>query len=529
MANLNPTPGWDDVPQIETTTVLKGGPGGALNAQAQALMNRLEWMRRQFVSAKDPRFSGGAKGDGTTDDTAAIQAALDYVEANGGGYVWLPNTSGKYRITTGLKTGSFTTLIGNAPVRYPFNGVANSSALMTDFSDPNQNVIEAKTKTGGAAVAYNVFLASGLPDGATYNCGVMDLLITVKSGSAIPYAGIKFHGCPGSVVRNVGIVGTGAGMIVNECYGGEYQVHSLTLYYGFVAWGEVNACTIDAYCTQDQSKPKTVPAAYRVAPLSTLNGSMASTLKLSTEAHSSRPFGIVFGSHQASTSSSNQVACVSEYFNGGLFTHNARGLNFTRLYAEGDPGDVAFAVVSSNSTISAATASAYLSGGGTYCDVGANSKLDIRLDGVISYSALKPGPVDISSQLTLRGVSMAGAGQAKPEVNVFFPDDPSAWVAPTLGASWTNAGGPNATAAYRFNARTGLVELKGYIINGVVGGNAFVLPAGFRPSEKRNFVAIGGSATGYLIVLSTGEVIPAAPTVSANGISLDGIAFKAEQ
>lgn len=40
MANLTPAAIWGDVPQIETTTPLLGGPGGALNLPAQALLNR---------------------------------------------------------------------------------------------------------------------------------------------------------------------------------------------------------------------------------------------------------------------------------------------------------------------------------------------------------------------------------------------------------------------------------------------------------------------------------------------------------
>lgn len=42
MSNLNPTPGWDDVPQLETTTQAIGGTGGPMNLQAQALLNRTE-------------------------------------------------------------------------------------------------------------------------------------------------------------------------------------------------------------------------------------------------------------------------------------------------------------------------------------------------------------------------------------------------------------------------------------------------------------------------------------------------------
>lgn len=50
MANLIPVATDDAVPQIETTTLLLGGPGGPLNAQAQALINRMAFDRARFVS-----------------------------------------------------------------------------------------------------------------------------------------------------------------------------------------------------------------------------------------------------------------------------------------------------------------------------------------------------------------------------------------------------------------------------------------------------------------------------------------------
>ena len=42
MTNLTPNAGWDDVPQLETTTKALGGPSGPMNLQAQALLNRTE-------------------------------------------------------------------------------------------------------------------------------------------------------------------------------------------------------------------------------------------------------------------------------------------------------------------------------------------------------------------------------------------------------------------------------------------------------------------------------------------------------
>jgi Pectate lyase superfamily protein len=54
----------------------------------------------------------GAVGDGAKDDTVAMQAAIDAIEAKGGGVVFLP--VGKYLISSSLSLGSRTLLLGVA-------------------------------------------------------------------------------------------------------------------------------------------------------------------------------------------------------------------------------------------------------------------------------------------------------------------------------------------------------------------------------------------------------------------------------
>ncbi|WP_186113266.1 hypothetical protein [Burkholderia gladioli] len=127
MTNLTPTPGWDSVPLLEAATKAMGGAGGAMNSQAQALLNRTEalnpanqidnggilgdisaWvlgvslaftqrgtgavLRTIFAKLRDMPISVrdfGAVCNGVADDTAAIQAALNF--AGPGGRVIIPH------------------------------------------------------------------------------------------------------------------------------------------------------------------------------------------------------------------------------------------------------------------------------------------------------------------------------------------------------------------------------------------------------------------------------------------------------
>jgi hypothetical protein len=83
--------------------------GLATAASVQAL-------RGFTVSVLEPVY--GAVGNGTADDTAAIQAALDYVDSIGGGSVYVPLTSSFYKLTAVLRVGSNTTLCGSGWLRW---------------------------------------------------------------------------------------------------------------------------------------------------------------------------------------------------------------------------------------------------------------------------------------------------------------------------------------------------------------------------------------------------------------------------
>jgi parallel beta-helix repeat protein len=92
---------------------------GAVTTTVQAKL-------RQTVSVTD----FGAVGDGTTDDTAAIQAAINAVNVAGGGTVLFPDPSPAYRITAPINFFSFITLQGQSKSTRIFRDFVNGFALV---------------------------------------------------------------------------------------------------------------------------------------------------------------------------------------------------------------------------------------------------------------------------------------------------------------------------------------------------------------------------------------------------------------
>jgi hypothetical protein len=84
-------------------------------------------------------LSFGAKGDGTTDDTVAIQAVLDAVHNQGGGTVFLPG--GTYLVSQ-LTIGHYTELLG---VHHHGYGVSGQPTIIKQKSSVNVTLIIFRT------------------------------------------------------------------------------------------------------------------------------------------------------------------------------------------------------------------------------------------------------------------------------------------------------------------------------------------------------------------------------------------------
>ena len=501
---------------------------GFLQAGAGAVLRSLQAELRDTIKAAHFGALGnsnGASGNGH-DDTAAIQAGLDYLGTIGGGTLLLTKASGSYRITSGLKLPSYVTIEGPATERYPFNGVPAATYLFPDFASPNQWVIEPKTTVGGSAVAFNGYITA-FPNGPTYNCAVRNLQIRANTSATPIYGCIRMHGCPGAVVDNVSIVNTGHGILYNESYGGSCQAHTITYYSGFTGWQEVNATDINVYCSALTPATKVIPAGYVPTFMAALSAVLTTTYSLSTNAHYSRCFGAILGADSGTVSASNNVKVTVEDFSGGVFNLNTAGTNFERFYVEGAATNVDFACVAAASRFNAGSFHAFDTSTGAVFDFGNSVVCEISVNGILSANSFGTIFTGVSTLVTINGCTAASLGYTAAQYNVLFPSDGGSWVTPAFLNSWVSGTAPNATAQYRKNSRSGDVELKGLIGAGTLNSNAFILPVGSRPAEKRQFAVTSQNAFGCAYVLATGEVIPV--TGNTGSFSLDGMFFRAEQ
>jgi len=159
----------------------------------------ISWLRelnRQWNAERPARFNVkhrdyGAKGDGTTDDTTAIQAAIDAAVAAGGGIVFFP--AGTYLISAFLNVLS---LIASAKYNVKLVGVSQTASVI-------------RRKTAGTMVEIAGF----------YN-GVVNLgfngFADPTTASGTPTSGSPYFTCAALTQAHVGAAVTGTGIAPNS-------------------------------------------------------------------------------------------------------------------------------------------------------------------------------------------------------------------------------------------------------------------------------------------------------------------------
>lgn len=314
---------------------------GYLPAGTGAISTTVQAKLREIVSVKD----FGAVGDGTTDDTAAIQAAINYITNTtfattwpagtknydkGGGVVVIP--PGRYRITSGLLLGQHVRLQGSSTKGffYPYGAQNTGSVILADFTNPNQWIISsANYNVSGAKIGYRDNTSGAEMDAGTWNfthgIEVKDLMLKAVSSC---YGGIRLNGSPNSVLENVGAYGTDVGFLVNASWGVTARnMFCVSYLYGFAAIADVNGLDLNGYF--DCYSGKTVDSTNRLTGL-TVND-FNSTIGFATD-FSNKKMGVV--SYYTNTLNMDNV--VSEHWEVACIHVNTTGLSNNSLYTEGN-------------------------------------------------------------------------------------------------------------------------------------------------------------------------------------------------
>jgi hypothetical protein len=290
----------------------------------------------------------GAVADGVTDDTAAIQAAINSLSdttsatSNGGGTVYIPG--GKYRITNTILIGFGITLLGDGAGGYPFVGPdSNISQLFVDFgATVNKWAIDSATymTSGGARVAYNAWVNDALD--TDYN-SLQDVAIrgiTIKDADEatqanVPWGAIRLIGCPNAIIDSVSVLGFGIGIQLNTCFGTVIsKTTSLTNYYGLLCYNANNDLTVQAQFDKIIS-PSTLTVPTGRIPSWMPSASSFTNDFYMDSSHYQASKGITIAGDVTIGSNTSTVDGLFQYWEDSVFLYNSYGNTFTNLYAEG--------------------------------------------------------------------------------------------------------------------------------------------------------------------------------------------------
>jgi hypothetical protein len=245
-----------------TTTGTSGAAtltGGALNipnyASGVSASSPNTWSAAQTFNAGDLLDKGeivfdvkayGATGNGTTDDTVAIQATVDAAHANGGGIVKFP--AGTYKISTNpikLYSGTTPTIVAYSNITLQGSGSSGVTGTIINQTTTGIDVIKALNDPANGAQSAGIVIQ---------NICVAFSGTATNSGNGI-YAAQQATSAPAFIqwtidnVRANGFGGTGKygfnfeSLIVStlrdchayQCYGGYFFNGSALAHYGSVS------------------------------------------------------------------------------------------------------------------------------------------------------------------------------------------------------------------------------------------------------------------------------------------------------
>lgn len=196
MTDLIPVASFDPVLQLETTTQALGGPGAVMNAQAQALLNRTEFLKEQNDALGDDADPAGGPGG------ILFSQATDYPAGSVGDRMnrYVVVTDAPFLAVADGSTDNTATVLAaaisvapNGVVRIPYQVRFDYNTLLDDVTCPPnvQFVDESRIPVAGGAKLSGIFekgdgtaVGDASPTFSSGHNSTVNLDNSGKSGSA---------------------------------------------------------------------------------------------------------------------------------------------------------------------------------------------------------------------------------------------------------------------------------------------------------------------------------------------------------
>lgn len=457
-------------------------------------------------NVKDPAY--GAKGDGTTDDTAAIQAAINACSA--GGIVHLP--IGTYKITTMLDVNNR-------------SGVTVEGSGQGQIAATAASVLKWAGASGGTvfrvySTQWSIFRDFTIDGNSLAGVGIdYTALNAVNTSQRNRFENITVRGITQSPSRNIHV-----GSSTND------QI-SETLFKNVAMFGGGTGIYQEGTQTDNVVYDQCLFSAYTTVGLDVVSGTVE-TRNCDFENATANTIDVRIGSaalganfynnYHELTNGNTQVAYS---FTSGARFYATNWYGGHILYTSAAGGTVISYLQQGPALLSGVTFSSNAGGqGGAVTFAGSGSTQPTTLIGCSFFNSNTLSAASGTTSI----MRVDGNGYIDRD-GVAGTWPLSRWITPTLLNSWVNFGTPNSTAGYRKDA-TGKVTLKGLVkLGSSAAATIMTLPSGFRPAATILIPAYVNGGSVAMQIDNAGNVGVGSGTGSTVWTSLDGISFQAEQ
>ena len=479
----------------------------------------------------------GAKGDGVTDDTVAIQAAVNAVPAyplpenttKGGWTVYFP--PGRYLISQTIVVG-----LRRIILRGPGLIGSNGAAIVT--ADPNVTMIDYYTNNFDTLSVYGLQF-----EGPGADTGTGSALIVGRP--AQPNYDFRVENCWFAKIPQAFLFAkTGDGFHVSSCameisnYGIIITEASLLGYAGQCVISD-NRFSYNKFAGIRATAPQTQNMVI-VGNLFTGNGSNypppvtnGAAIALENTGAAIKNTLIASNNFFDNYQDIKIIGASSAALNTGIVGTNIVGNSFDRTHEAPITNEGAKTSITSNKFLDVCWLS--VSGNNAINVIGTADRTSVSSNSV--SNDLGPAVPNYSLNLettttntiigenyftgSIAGVFIGTGATWQYMPNGFFAKD--AFNTPSsLQNGWTNAGGGYSDVAYWSDSQ-GMVSLVGNVTGGTINTVLFQLPAKYRPKFNTRITIASSSGAGYAQISTTGNV-----TLFVAGntwVSLDGVSF----